>query len=300
MILVGQMFISSPSHGFAHGLLGHFLFVCPSVFVSRHVSRSVDYVLSSRLALPTAGGVESLLVRSRELGGVREAAHCRGSHCPLREHHLSFNTTVQFYPTHHWSTTLVSLTVTPEIMGDFPSTSLKISASASSTLFSLYFFLASSASAVLNSSYVMLRQDFFLKCEWKGRLITQQKHLQPSLTCLGVISGSRGSKAQRVHHVIASAWERVSHWDKQGEHNPTGRSLCVHAHLWAVYVTVMHVMEVMHHATRTLVFSIPDRVLLLSWNCDLWHLTGCHHQSLSGSECSSRLIGPVPVSLLSA
>lgn len=80
------MFISSPSHGFAHGLLGHFLFVCPPVFVSRHVSRSVDYVLPSRLALPAAGGVEALLVRPRKLGGVREAAHCWGGHRSLGGH----------------------------------------------------------------------------------------------------------------------------------------------------------------------------------------------------------------------
>lgn len=58
-----------------------------------------------------------------------------------------------------------SLTVTPAMMGDLPSISLKTSASASSALFSLYFFLASSASATLNSSYVMLRQDFFLEAE---------------------------------------------------------------------------------------------------------------------------------------
>lgn len=168
------MFISSPSHGFAHGLLGHFLFVCPSVFVSRHVSRSVDYVLSSCLALPAAGGVEALLVRPRELGGVREAADCWGSHCSLGGHlgfltqHFSF---ILRWQDGAGSAMFVRLTVTPEMTGDFPSTSLKISASASSPLFSLYFFLASSASAILNSSYVMLRQDFFLKCGWKGRLI---------------------------------------------------------------------------------------------------------------------------------
>lgn len=94
------MFISSPSHGFADGLLGHFLFVCPSVFVSRHISRSVDYVLSSCLALPAAGGVEALLVRPRELGGVREAADCWGSHCSLGGHlgFGFFNTTFQFHP----------------------------------------------------------------------------------------------------------------------------------------------------------------------------------------------------------
>lgn len=57
------------------------------------------------------------------------------------------------------------LTVTPAMMGDFPSISLKTSASASSALFSLYFFLASSVSATLNSSYVMLREDFFLEAE---------------------------------------------------------------------------------------------------------------------------------------
>ena len=54
------------------------------------------------------------------------------------------------------------LTVTPAMTGAFPSISLKTSASASSPVLSLYFFLASSASAVLNSSYVMLRADFFL------------------------------------------------------------------------------------------------------------------------------------------
>lgn len=57
----------------------------------------------------------------------------------------------------------MDLTVTPEMMGDFPSISLKTSASASSAVLSLYFFLASSPSATLNSSYVMLRQDFFLQ-----------------------------------------------------------------------------------------------------------------------------------------
>lgn len=56
-----------------------------------------------------------------------------------------------------------TLTVTPEITGVFPSISLNTSASASSPIFSLYFFLASSPRAILNSSYVMVRQDFFLK-----------------------------------------------------------------------------------------------------------------------------------------
>lgn len=63
-----------------------------------------------------------------------------------------------------------SLTVTPAITGPFPSISLKTSASASSPLFSLYFFLASSPRADLNSSNVMVRLDFFLKCRWKGCL----------------------------------------------------------------------------------------------------------------------------------
>lgn len=163
------MFISSPSHGLAHGLLGHFLFVCPPVFVSRHVSRGVDYVLPSRLALPAAGGVEALLVRPRELGGVREAAHRWGSHRSLGGHVESFWNTLQIYASGGTRrATFIRLTVTPAMTGDFPSTSLKISASASSPLFSLYFFLASSASAVLNSSYVMLRQDFFLKKKKKS------------------------------------------------------------------------------------------------------------------------------------
>lgn len=164
------MFISSPSHGFALGLLGHFLFIRPAVFVSRHVSRSVNYVLASRLALPAAGGVEALLVRPRELGGVREAAHRWGGHRSLGGHLRFWNTAFQFPPGGRSSAIFIGLTVTPEMMGDLPSTSLKISASASSPLFSLYFFLASSASAVLNSSYVMLRQDFFLK-KWAQREI---------------------------------------------------------------------------------------------------------------------------------
>lgn len=211
------MFISSPSHGFAHGLLGHFLFVCPPVFVSRHVSRSVDYVLSSRLALPAAGGVEALLVRPRKLSGVREAAHCWGSHCSLGGHLGGFWNTLQIYASGRirWAI-FISLTVTPEMTGDFPSTSLKISASASSPLFSLYFFLASSASAVLNSSYVMLREDFFLKKKKKksgceGRLITQHKHWQLSLTCLAALMGGssprhslRGFKAQNVDTAVWS------------------------------------------------------------------------------------------------
>lgn len=225
------MFISSPSHGLAHGLLGHFLFVCPPVFVSRHVSRSVDYVLSSRLALPAAGGVEALLVRPRKLGGVREAAHCRGSHCSLGWHLGFWKTTFQFDPAVTGGirpVIFLSLTVTPEMMGDFPSTSLKISASASSPLFSLYFFLASSASAVLNSSYVMLRQDFFLK-KWvqRERLITQHKHWQLSLTCLAALSAGlhRGLSARlkssecRRSHVIASTGEKQH---AAGRRHPAG------------------------------------------------------------------------------
>lgn len=52
--------------------------------------------------------------------------------------------------------------------GAFPSISLKTSSSASSPVLSLYFFLASSPSATLNSSNVMLRQDFFLNVCRKG------------------------------------------------------------------------------------------------------------------------------------
>lgn len=94
---------------------------------------------------------------------------------------------------------IISLTVTPEMMGDLPSTSLKISASASSPLFSLYFFLASSASAVLNSSYVMLRQDFFLK-KWVQREIS---HTAYTLTTVSDLSGCayRGS-SPRPHAVM--------------------------------------------------------------------------------------------------
>lgn len=61
-----------------------------------------------------------------------------------------------------------SLTVTPAMTGAFPSISLNTSASASSPVFSLYFLRASSPSATLNSSNVMVRQDFFLE-SWSRR-----------------------------------------------------------------------------------------------------------------------------------
>lgn len=159
------MFISSPSpsHGFAHGGFIHFLFVRPSVFVSRDISGSVNYVFSSRLTLPAACGVKPLLVWPCKLAGVCEAAHCRGGHGSLwgsvKKKHLSlmFDRSNDVSNIHAFI-----LTVTPAMTGAFPSISLKTSASASSPVLSLYFFLASSASAVLNSSYVMLRADFFL------------------------------------------------------------------------------------------------------------------------------------------
>lgn len=76
------MFISSssPSHGFGLGGFSDFLFVRPSMFVSRDVSGSVNYVYSSCLTLPAAGVVKTLLVWPGKLGGVCETAHCRGSH----------------------------------------------------------------------------------------------------------------------------------------------------------------------------------------------------------------------------
>lgn len=66
------------------------------------------------------------------------------------------------YELHKWH-----LTVTPAMTGAFPSISLKTSASASSPVLSLYFFWASSPRAALNSSNVMVREDFFLKYKKK-------------------------------------------------------------------------------------------------------------------------------------
>lgn len=100
------------------------------------------------------------------------------------------------------SAMFVRLTVTPEMIGDFPSTSLKISASASSPLFSLYFFLASSASAILNSSYVMLRQDFFLKCGWKREINQERKHLQ-------LVSAGLCREASKLK-MYTQPWDRVN------------------------------------------------------------------------------------------
>lgn len=44
------------------------------MFVSGDVSRRVDDVFAARLPLAAAGRVEALLVRTRELGGVRQSA----------------------------------------------------------------------------------------------------------------------------------------------------------------------------------------------------------------------------------
>ena len=57
------------------------------------------------------------------------------------------------------------LTVTPEMMGALPSMSLCTSRMASSPLLSLNLFLASSSSASLNCSKVMVRQAFPLRGE---------------------------------------------------------------------------------------------------------------------------------------
>lgn len=166
------MFVSSssswPSHGFADCGFIHFLLVRPFMFVSRDVSRLVDDVFAARLPLPAARRVEALLVRTRELGGVRQSAHRRRGHSSLwwvfQKRRLEF-TSRTMLRVEVSGESVWELTVTPAMMGDFPSISLKTSASASSALFSLYFFLASSVSATLNSSYVMLRQDFFLEAE---------------------------------------------------------------------------------------------------------------------------------------
>lgn len=84
ILVVVAMFVSSssswPSHGFADCGFIHFLLVRPFMFVSRDVSRLVDDVFAARLPLPAARRVEALLVRTRELGGVRQSAHRRRGH----------------------------------------------------------------------------------------------------------------------------------------------------------------------------------------------------------------------------
>lgn len=87
ILVVVAMFVSSssswPSHGFADCGFIHFLLVRPFMFVSRDVSRLVDDVFAARLPLPAARRVEALLVRTRELGGVRQSAHRRRGHGSL-------------------------------------------------------------------------------------------------------------------------------------------------------------------------------------------------------------------------
>lgn len=85
ILVVAAMFVSCsssftfssswPSHGLADRRFIHFLLVRPFMFVSRDVSRRVDDVFATCLPLPAAGWVEALLVRTRELGGVRQSAH---------------------------------------------------------------------------------------------------------------------------------------------------------------------------------------------------------------------------------
>lgn len=55
------------------------------------------------------------------------------------------------------------ITVTPDIIGDFPSIILKTSSAASSLVLSLKRFLANSERASLNWLYVMVRADLFLQ-----------------------------------------------------------------------------------------------------------------------------------------
>lgn len=86
LVVVVAMFVSSsswPSHGFADGGFIHFLLVRPFMFVSRDVSRRVDDVFAARLPLAAARRVEAFLVRTRELGGVRQSAHRRRGHGSL-------------------------------------------------------------------------------------------------------------------------------------------------------------------------------------------------------------------------
>lgn len=157
--------LSSPSHGSARSGFGHLLFIRPLMLVSRNVSRSVNYVYSSRLTLPAAGFVKTLLVRPCKLGGVRKTTDCWGSDGSLRrssQRKFEFLLLKKETCCETCETFRSNLTVTPEMTGDFPSISWNTSASASSPVLSLYFFLASSPSATLNSSNMMVRLDFFL------------------------------------------------------------------------------------------------------------------------------------------
>lgn len=230
------MFVSSssstsssswPSHRLADCGFIHFLLVRPFMFVSRDVSRCVDDVFAARLPLPAARRVEALLVRTRELGGVRQSAHGGRGYGSLR-----WGFAKQGVRDHLWDDAeggsercrCVSLTVTPAMMGDFPSISLKTSDSASSALFSLYFFLASSASATLNSSYVMLRQDFFLEVE-NGEGAVSSQESDTAATAASLFSlwplAQRPWEPWNVHRAVCKGYclggrlKMVSCWGKQ-------------------------------------------------------------------------------------
>lgn len=120
----------------------------------------------------------------------------------------------------------------------------------------------------------MLRQDFFLKCGWKGRLIRSVN------TCIGR-SSPRGFKALNVHTAMRSHQRgRRKAAGINKEKTSTGTTLLiplleisVHActHTCGLYMRPSP--HVMYHAVRTAVFSIPVRFLLLSWSGDLWHMT---------------------------
>lgn len=70
------------SHGFLWRFL-NLLLVWPCMLVSRDVSRRVHHFHAPCFPLPAARLVETLLVRSGELGGVSQAGHGRRSHGSL-------------------------------------------------------------------------------------------------------------------------------------------------------------------------------------------------------------------------
>lgn len=111
-----------------------------------------------------------------------------------------------------------ALTVTPAMMGALPSTSLCTSLTASAALLSLNLFLASSSSASLNCSNVMVLQDLPLQgAESHGAPRDRPPHPAQGPVTSGTLTSPAESRAslplphlslQRLHPVVGCHWQR--------------------------------------------------------------------------------------------
>ena len=109
-----------------------------------------------------------------------------------------------------------ALTVTPEMMGALPSMSLCTSLTASSALLSLNLFLASSSSASLNCSNVMVLQDLPLQgAEPQGA--PRDPHPAPGPVTLGTPTSPAEPRVslplphlslQHLHPAVGCHWQR--------------------------------------------------------------------------------------------